>query len=362
PATIPVGTVTVNGTAASALLTTPASRLILVVSPESVSGGASITVDFASTDFLQKIANPSSSGSNTTLRARIGEGSTPIGSGKYTIASLTSETLTTATVSPSPNTANTAASYTLSFDTGVNGALGVGDSIVVVFPSGTTVPGAIGASSISVNNTGCTAAPAVSSGDRRVAVITPVAVNASSSVNLSFTLDAGIMNPGTAGTEYRLDDLHTNIQPTPNGTKSSTYTIIQPSDVTAANITPSPSTAGLTAQVSLSFVMGTTGLSSGDTITVTFPSGTSVPSSISSGNVTVTDDDTSVAVSGVTTTPASRIVQITVGEGVAGSSSMAVTFVSAAGIKNPTTPGNGYTLTVAATGNGSSESNVYEIT
>ncbi|MCK5118478.1 MAG: hypothetical protein KAQ78_02785, partial [Candidatus Latescibacteria bacterium] len=306
------------------------------------------------------IGNPSTAQSSYTVKASTRKEPDLITSDPYIIVSTTP--LTSATVTPNPNTTNTEAAYTIGFVTGSNGALAVGDTITVQFPSGTTVPASLSKSSVKVNSVACTVTPVVSAGDRRVQVISPVAVNAGSSVDLSFTLAAGIMNPDTGGTDYQLGDLHTTIQPNPNATPSGTYEIVQSTDVTAANVTPDPSTTGLTAQVALRFAMGSTGLGSGDAITVTFPSGTTVPSSISSGNVTVTDDGTPITVSGASTTPVSREVRITVGEGVDGRSSMGITFLSTAGIRNPTTSGNSYTLDVAATGNGSAVSNVYEIT
>ncbi len=345
PASIPASTVEINGVDALTVLTTPASRLIRPVSNTSVSGGASVTVDFTSTVVSEKIANPSSSGSNHTLTARIGQGSTPISSTKYTVTSLNSETLTTATVTPTPNTSNTTAAYTLSFDTGANGAMVVGDSIVVVFPSGTTVPSSMVASNINVNSTSCTVAPAINAAARRIAVATPVAIGASQSVSLVFNADAGLVNP-TSPSSYTLDDLHTNIQPTPNSTVSNGYNIVTNTDISSANVTPAPNTVNTTAQYTIAFTTGNGGIAVGDTIVVIFPNDTVVPSSITASNVTVN----SVGATEVLTDPGSRKLEAISNTTVGANASVNLVLKLAASIVNPTTSSSAYTLQARTTG------------
>jgi len=358
PASISNTTITINGSPSSSVTTTPSTRLVSITSNSTVGAGSTVTLAF--TDVAgEKITNPASTGSNYTLTARIGAGSTPVTSAKYTITTTTA--LTGATVTPSPATTSSSASYTVSATTSSNGALAVGDSIIVVFPSGTTVPSSMAAGAVSVNGVTATTSPVINQSSRRVAVVTPAAVSASSSFSLVFSTSAGLVNPASA-TSYTAD-VSTNIQTT--AATSSSYTISASSTVSAANVTPNPTTVNVVAQYDLSFSLGSTsGLSVGNTITLTFPGGTTIPSSISTGSVTLKDDGATMgsSPSQVSTDPTNRTVTLTVGDVVAASSAMQVIFSTTAGIKNPTSAANNYTLTVAATNNGSAESNVYTIT
>jgi len=114
-------------------------------------------------------------------------------------------------------------------------------------------------------------------------------------------------------------------------------TIIAPASavVTAVSFTPSPTTAGATATWTIAFTPGTP-LSSGDTISIVFPAGVTVPTTIAKEYIMVggTPATVDAAVSGnkvIVTAP-----------GVATN----VVFSQVAGIKNPTNATVGYVGTV----------------
>ena len=358
PASISLDSVTVAGTAASLVETTPGTRTVLIRSAVSKSASDTCTVRFLASTSAEALTNPSAA-STYTLTARVGLNATPVTSFKYSVT--TTNQLTGVTISPDPNTTSTAASYTVVATTSADGAMVEGDSIIVVFPSGTTVPSSIATSNVSVNGTPLTRAPVINQAARRVAVSIPVSVSGSTQFTLVFGEAAGLVNPTTA-TDYTAD-VSTNIQTIAK--TSDPYTIATATTVSPASITVSPTTVTLTAQYALSFTLGTTALSSGDTIKITFPSGTTVPATIDTAAISVKDDGVLVpkaATSGVTTVSASRIIMIRVGAAINASSVIGVTIKTTAAVKNPSTAGNGYTLNVAVTGNGSATSNTYSIT
>ncbi len=303
------------------------------------------------------IGNPSTAKSSCWVKANTRQEPTLIISEPYIIISTTP--LAPATVTPSPNTTNTQASYTINFATGSNGALAVGDTVTVQFPYGTTVPSSISKAYSKVNSVECEVNPVVSAGNRRVRVISPVTVSESSAVNLSFTLDAGIINPSMAGTSYRLDDLHTTIQPIPNATASNAYSVVIDTDISPVNVTPAPNTVNTTAQYTIAFTTGDGGLAIGDTIVAIFPSDTVVPASITASNATVN----SVSAIEVFTNPGTRKVEVISNTIVGSNTPVALVLKPAAGIVNPTIASNVYTLQARTTADPILvTSNIYNIT
>ena len=220
------------------------------------------------------------------------------------------------------------------------------------------------ASAVSVNGIVATVAPTTNSGAHTVQVITPVAVGVNTSFTVVFNASAGLVNSATPAATKTLT-LATTIQPSP--ATSSQFTIDAASALSAANVTVTPSTVNTIAQYGISFTLGSsTGLTTGNTITIDFPDGTSVPTTIAPSLVSVYDDGVKISdPSSVTTDPATGIVTITIpgSTSISVSSVVNVVFDASAGLTNPSAAGNSYTLTsVAATNNGSTQSNVYAIT
>ena len=357
PNTITNTTVNAAGTTASEVLTIPSKRMVRVVTAAEVTASTVDTLEFTATGG-EAITNPVAGG-NYTITLRVDSLATPITSAKYTITSAIQ--LASVTVTPSPATTGATAAYTIRATTSSDGALAVGDSIVVVFPAGTTVPSSVPATSVWVDGEAAVYAPVVDATARRVAVIIPTAISASTQFTLTFASDAGIINPSTANSYTAT--IATNIQA--SAATSGAYTISVSANVSPATVSVAPTTVNLTAQYVLSFSLGTTDLVSGDTIKVVFPLGTTVPATIDTNTITLKDDGVprpKAATDGVTADPGTRTVRIRVGDTIVASSAIQLTFTTAAGIVNPGTAGNSYSLSVSATNNGSATSGTFAIT
>ncbi len=124
-----------------------------------------------------------------------------------TAAPAAAAPVTGVTVTVSDLRAGKNAQYSIGFTNGATGAdalaAGTG-SIIINFPTGTTVPASIAASTIQVTNTtaattaALTVAPVVSG--RTVTLTTPIAIGAADGVSLIFSPTAGLMNPTTPRT------------------------------------------------------------------------------------------------------------------------------------------------------------------
>ena len=148
------------------------------------------------------------------------------------IAAPAAADVSAAVVTPAPNTAGAAAAYTVAFNVGATGALVAGTStITVTFPSGTIVPPAIAAASVTVNGTALTVAPTVVG--LTVTMTTPVAVAALGAVSVVFASPAaGLQNPLTPAATYTLA-VKTSVETT--AVASGVYTIAAQA---ASNLTP----------------------------------------------------------------------------------------------------------------------------
>ena len=275
---------------------------------------------------------------------------------------IKTNTSLSASITPSPTTVNTIASYALSMTVSADASLTAGvDVFWIGFPTGVVLPASISTNAVSVNGVD---AYAVTIAGQYVKVTTPIALGPGSSVSIGISASAGIRNPGSA--TQQTWPVSCTTQPTPS---PANYTLTPVSGVTAATVTPSPSTVNTIAQYMLDFTMGHTGFTystpNTNGITITFPDNTSIPTTIGSSAVTVIEGSkpaVSQTIGNVVTNPAARTVTVYVNENVAADSSMRLTINTAAGIINPSTPSTGYTLGLAATSNSSSTSNVYTVT
>lgn len=161
------------------------------------------------------------------------------------------------------------------------------------------------------------------------------------------------MNPSVPKTTYTMS-LRTSDQST--DIISPQYTIVAATTaVTVNSVTLSPTRASETAGYTIGFTVGAAGglLLGNNTITITFPTGTTIPSSILSSTVTVND----VTASSVSTVPGSRTVTIATPVTVANNGTVTVTFAVASGIVNPTAGNHTLLVTTSAqTTNGTSPS------
>ncbi len=278
----------------------------------------------------------------------------PVTPGNYTIQLSTSKepyyatsnvytiigsNITNLTISASPNSAYTTATYSIWFVTGSSGALSTNDYIKIEFPQGTTV--ASGSTSlITINGYTC-AYRTVSGTTLTVYIPSGLSIGNSSSCNILIPESYGIKNP-TIGTYTLL--LSTNEDTTPAASNS--YTIVGTS-VSNFTVSADPTTQNSTAAYTLNFKTSSSGAlsrSASDKIYIQFPTEFTVPSSISGGYVTVngTPCTTNISVSGdklTITTP----VDIRNSSG-----SIPIVISQNANIKNPSSSGT-YTFSISTT-------------
>ncbi|MBI3743713.1 MAG: hypothetical protein HY261_05425, partial [Chloroflexi bacterium] len=191
--------------------------------------------------------------------------------------------LSAAVVTLGSTNVGAASSYSIAFTVGAaaGNAMAVGNTFVVTFPAGTTVSAAtvLTAGNVSVNGTDTTVAQTVAG--QAVTVTSPVIVAASGAVTILFKTAAAVVNPTTGSTALTLT-VATLGNVTPEGaTASGAYTVAGPGQAVV-----SPNTANTAAQWTIQAILGTA-TAAGDAISVTFPAGTTVPSTISGTLVTV---------------------------------------------------------------------------
>ncbi len=348
PSSIATSLISINGTPVTSV--SISGRRVTVGVPVEIGKNTSFRVDVS--DGAQ-IRHPSTTEVDTLAITSTNGGNTyGPGSNTYSVTAATS-TVTAASVTPSPSVASSAAAYTLGFSVGESGYLAASSgTITVKFPTGTTVPQG-NVASVTVNGTSANATGS-STGDS-IIVTTPVNISNGGSVSLAFAEASGISNP-TAGTKTLT--VYTSTETTP--VTSDNYTISSATALSVTAVGVDPTTVNATATYSFDFRVSSSGAltATTDTIIVTFPANTDVPSSISTSAVTVesggfSDNATAVLVS-------SRVVSVVVPVDVANSGDVSVTFTSSASIENPSNPAN-YTVGLRTSQDASVTSNPYTI-
>lgn len=323
PASIAASYVTVQGigcTTAPSIV--QGSNTLTITVPANISAGATVTVVISE---LAQIKNPPTA-SNYELTVWTSKDANHKTSNYY---SITASSVTKPSVTLSPSTVQSSAQYTISFHISSSGSLSAGsDTIVITFPSGTSIPTSFSASAVKVNNTVCSD---VSRGPNvnQITITTPVDVVSSGAVTVVISSSFGIKNPAAAGT-YTLK-VHTSKDP--SDVESDSYSIGS-SKVSDVSVTVVPNMQKVQASYIIQFKTGAAGsLSSGDKITVTFPSGTLMPVSIPANYVSVNG----AVPSSVIVTSYSRTVDITLPTSfnVIPFQTVVVTIQKDAGIKNP---------------------------
>jgi len=262
------------------------------------------------------------------------------------------------------NSTSTALEYIIHFTTTTALTGGV-DTITVTFPDGTTemageegsgyaftLPSSIdktyvavdpdGAATTTIGYTDCYTDPDV--GTYRVRVKLPEDIAAGTSPYIKFETGAAITSASTKGTTYRVKVV------TSQDTTAvySEYFSLGATAVTGVGHLsgyPTPATVGSAAAYKFEFTVGASGaLAAGSgTITVIFPSGTTVPASASKNQVQVDADGigTSYSLTECTVHPTchpdSRTVTLTVPQAVAKNTNVYVYFREGFGLVNPTT-------------------------
>jgi hypothetical protein len=190
-------------------------------------------------------------------------------------------------VVPSPDTANsTNVQYTVKFKIGNNGALTAnsGDFISIQMPLG-ELPTS-GASSITVNNDRCIENPTITDvggGLYEFEVYPPKDLRSGAQVTVVFTTSAGLKNP-TEG-NYRIT-VFTNKEPIPM--QSDIYLIKNAVVINSVDVNPPATSAE--AEYTISIDIGKKLTKDIDTITISLPRESRIPSSINKGSVSIEND------------------------------------------------------------------------
>jgi hypothetical protein len=334
PNNITASLVTVNNTAVSVV--TVSGRRVAILTPVNIArNGGPFTVVI---DAAAKIKNPVTAGNYTLQVETTGnQDMTLVTSAVYLITSATS-TVTPAAVTPNPSLAAEAASYTLGFYVGASGSLAANDgTIVVAFPSATTVPtGAI--SGVQVNGTPATASANLDT----VTITTPINIDNNGSVQVAFALGSGLQNPGTDST-YTLS-VRTSSEVT--FVPSDNYTISPAGQLSISAITTRPDTVNQGGEFKFDFRTSSTGAlaANSDTLSVMFSQNTYLPSNMSASAVTVTSGGYSDNASTVQVMKASTAEQDTVlivtPINIGNSANVTLSFGTSAGYQNPSIAGN----------------------
>ncbi|HJT23960.1 MAG TPA: hypothetical protein VJ873_05250, partial [bacterium] len=299
------------------------------------------------------IINPSCAGSYT-MSFTTSQETAAVTTSSYTITANSTTSVNIVTAIPNPSVASAAAGYTVDFNLGAQGRLDTcSNQIVITFPSGTTVPnGTVGG--IQVN--GITASAQGSSSARTLTITSPLLLLNSQHVTIDIPLSAGIINPVPGSQTLKV---HTSVETT--DVSSSSFVIITPTtSLSAAAVQVDSNVVGDAADYTLDFVLSSSGALTGGsgTVTIVFPSVTTVPASIPLSDVFVdngTFQENPAAISSSGTT-----VVITVPSDIPNSQDVEIEFDPGAGIVNPSLT-NYYSLTLSTSKDAAQASNSYQI-
>jgi len=226
-----------------------------------------------------------------------------------------------------------AGNYSIVFTT--HEALAAGDTISVVFPDDTDLT-EYTAGHVTVTTVETITSSAVQG--QRVDIVVGDECPAGA-VTVAFTADAKVMNPSTADI-YQLQ-VYTSLETTAR--TSGDYTVYPRSTKTPASVavvTDTSAAAGTATIYDLDVVLGAEGnITYGQTITIEFPDGTTVPATIATSAVTVEG----VAPYSVVVSSQEVTIAIALGEVIANSATVDVIFALGAGLVNPEDAGN-YTV------------------
>jgi hypothetical protein len=325
PSSIQSNLIIVNGLS-SPSVTLVSGTKIQIMTPVQLTAGQNCAISIPQT---VGIANPSTAGTYTIKVSTVLEPAS-VDSNSYI---LVGSNISNIYASVLPNSAATAANYTIQFMTGALGALTTtSDWIKIEFPSGTTVPTSTSASYITINGFNCVSRY-VSGNILTVYVPSGLTIPNSSWVYVSIADSFGIVNPSTIGSYTLNVSTSKDIIPATSNSYSITGTSVSNFTVSA-----NPTTQNSTAAYTFNFKSSSTGAlsrSNSDKIYIQFPTEFTVPSSISGSYVTVngTPCTTNISVSGdklTITTP------VDIGNS---SSSIPIIITQNANIKNPSTSG-----------------------
>jgi hypothetical protein len=178
--------------------------------------------------------------------------------------------------SGAPQTGAAHSTWTVGFTTSASGALAAGDTITAVFNSGFTVP----ASPTVTLTSGFTNCSAVASGSGQTATITlsDNAGTCSVSNSAAATLKLAVLTNPAAGSLLNTTFTVATSRDTATASPASNVVIAAATSVTGAAFSATTRAASTSANWSVDFTTSATGaLAAGDTLTVVFPAGFTVP-------------------------------------------------------------------------------------
>ena len=310
------------------------------VTPKTVNASEWICIQFTTAAGLKNPVTPG----NYSLKLSTSAEPSIVSSQSYTIR-LPGRGYVTVT----PNTSSKEAEYQIIFTLGVNGAIypsgteGLDRNIMITFPPSFTLPATIAAGSIQVNGFATSEIATITG--QKITFPTPVVLDNNAEVTVKILKQAGIKNPDVSETpSYYSLTIETDKEKDANKIITDLFTIISTIDNVSALV--SNPGVGVVSRYEISFTTGDvdSGLGSGDTVTIEFPSGTIIPSFISTGNVRLQNDaglqPSSIYVSGTRV-----VVTLPTGFNVAENMNLKIIFFESAGIRNPEVAGS-YRVTV----------------
>lgn len=337
PTAITPGSITINGTP---LIFSPtvASGVVTMMVPMDILAATIVTIVFTKS---AKIKNPSTAG---IYKLQIKTSTQPYYRVSPSYAIGTAVTNVTVTVNP-PSKNSTNVQYVVDFKLGQQGALATtSDKIIIILKVSAPLllPTTLPASSVLVGSdytiqatlvelVGIAEEPGLA-GYYRFTVSPPKDIAANQSVKVTFLPSAGIQNPIAGNYKATVRTSQELIL-----VESSFYQITDAVEITAINVQP-PST-GTEAEYTITFTTGTGLLADNGTITVVFPSGTTIPTTIPVTGITIKVDANPPVQLTVNPTVSSTRITMTTPVVIPAGSIVVLTFLISAGIKNPTTPG-----------------------
>ncbi|MGB9794940.1 stalk domain-containing protein [Caldisericum exile] len=215
-----------------------------------------------------------------------------------------------------------------------------GDNIYVEFPSGFVVPQTIAGSNFALKQGNVTYVADftnnVSVSGNTVKLTIPsgsYTISAGYSYTLIFGAYTGIVNPSATG-NYTFK-MYTSKQPTP-----ATYTVTLGTSITNLMWDVNPKTAGAVGEHTISFKTSSSGaLSTNDTITIIFPGGFTLPTTIPSGGILVNNVSAQASVS-------SNVLSIKCPTSIGAGSSVTIKILASSNFVNPPVSTSGYKIKV----------------
>jgi hypothetical protein len=235
PANIAANQMTVNGTAVNNVTSNSSTREVTITTPVNLNNNASASVVL---NAGANLINPTLADSYT-LQAWTSAQLTPAASPAYAIAAATTS-VSAANVTPSPNTVNSTAAYTIAFNLGAHGRLISGAStITLTFNSST---GVANGSLTGVQVNGVSATATGNSASKTVVITVPATLSLDNKAAVTINLPApAVTNPASAG-DYTLT-VATSVESAPE--TSDTYSITsEPSPPATGKDHPISGTAG----------------------------------------------------------------------------------------------------------------------